>query len=312
VKYLFGPVNSRRLGISLGIDLVNHKTCTLDCIYCECGATTELTSEIREYVPTSEVIRELDEYLLTEPELDVLTFSGSGEPTLHSGIGEVITHLKKNYPKYKIAVLTNGTLLWKKEVRIALLHADVVVPSLDAVSFEVFERVMRPVEGITPERVVQGLAAFRKEFSGNIIMEIFLVPGINDTPDELKKLKEACENIGPDLVQLNRLDRPGTEEWVQSITWKRFVEIKEMFRPLNVEIIGKPDMSKSVSGRQGEIEEVLMAVLKRRPSTVKDLSKMLDIRIVEISKILSFLLESDRISVEKMERGEFFRVVRDD
>jgi wyosine [tRNA(Phe)-imidazoG37] synthetase (radical SAM superfamily) len=161
MKYLFGPVNSRRLGISLGVDLVPFKTCSLNCVYCESGGTTAITSTIAEYVPTDGVISELDRFLSVSPALDVITFSGSGEPTLHAGIGRIIAHLKQKYPAYKVVVLTNGTLLWDPGVRESLSGADIVIPSLDAVSPGIFDKIARPAAGITPERVIRGLAEFR-------------------------------------------------------------------------------------------------------------------------------------------------------
>ena len=162
MRYLFGPVISRRLGISLGIDLLPFKTCSLDCIYCECGKTKNLTDQIQEYVPTEEVISELQVFLTDKPKLDVITFAGSGEPTLHSGIGQIIKFLKKNFPEYKICVLTNGTLLYQKKVRQSILDADIIIPSLDAVSKEVFEKIAKPAEGITPEKLIEGLIALKK------------------------------------------------------------------------------------------------------------------------------------------------------
>jgi len=147
-KHLFGPVPSRRLGISLGIDLVPYKTCTANCVYCECGKTTNLTIERKEYIPTDEILNELDVYLKQAPDLDYITFSGSGEPTLHSKIGEIINFLKKNYPQYKVAVLTNGTLLFHKELRDELKNADIIKPSLDAGSDEIFKKIKRPHENL--------------------------------------------------------------------------------------------------------------------------------------------------------------------
>jgi wyosine [tRNA(Phe)-imidazoG37] synthetase (radical SAM superfamily) len=151
VKYVFGPVNSRRLGRSLGVDIVLHKICTLNSVYCECGPTTELTAEIREYTPTDDILMEVDRALSGIQELDYITFSGSGEPTLHSELGEIIEYLKINHPLFSIAVLTNGTLLWKKEVRDSLRLADLVIPSLDAISSGTFKKILRPHKDITPE-----------------------------------------------------------------------------------------------------------------------------------------------------------------
>ncbi|MDD4253495.1 MAG: radical SAM protein, partial [Methanoculleus horonobensis] len=189
-RHLFGPVPSRRLGISLGIDLVPHKTCSFDCIYCECGRTTDLTCERREYVPTGRVIAELDDFLAKGPDLDYITFAGSGEPTLHTGIGEIIAFIKDRYPRYRVAVLTNSALFTDPDVRAALMRADLVVPSLDAVSEEVFIKINRPSPGTTAERVLKGLLDFAREFSGEIRLEIFIVPDINDTEEELRLLQE--------------------------------------------------------------------------------------------------------------------------
>lgn len=168
-KYIFGPVPSRRLGSSLGIDLIPYKTCSLNCVYCECGKTTDLTFERKEYVPTERVIEELDDYLKTEPELDYITFSGSGEPTLHNGIGEIIKFLKENYPQYQLALLTNSTLLNDEKLQDEIKKLDLIVPSLDAVSEDVFQKINRPVEGLSAQKIVQGLINlnnFLQEMSG--------------------------------------------------------------------------------------------------------------------------------------------------
>lgn len=143
-KYLFGPVPSRRLGISLGVDLVLHKTCSLNCIYCECGRTTNLTVQRNEYVPTEIVLSELNHFLASNPKLDYITFSGSGEPTLHSGIGEIVNYLKNNFPSYKIALLTNGTLFNQSKIRQEVKSIDLILPSLDAVSDKVFQKINQP------------------------------------------------------------------------------------------------------------------------------------------------------------------------
>lgn len=227
LKYIFGPVLSRRLGRSLGIDLIPFKTCSMDCIYCECGRTTDCTAERMEYTPTEEVIKEIKKYLSTEPDIDYLTFAGSGEPTLHSDIGKVISFIKNNYPRYKVALITNSTFLNKREVRREVSRVDLIVPSLDAVSSEAFNKINRPVKELTPEKVIAGLTKLRKEYTGEIWLEIFLVPGINDNEKELHLFKEAIKKIKPDKVQLNTLDRPGTESWVKAISRDRLNSIAD-------------------------------------------------------------------------------------
>ena len=221
-KHLFGPVPSRRLGISLGVDLIPHKVCSLNCVYCEVGETTNLTTERKEYIPINEILIELDEYLSQKPNLDFITFSGSGEPTLNSGIGEVINFLKKYYPKYKIALLTNSTLLSNKTLRDELKKIDLILPSLDSVTETGFKKLNRPSINLELTKIIEGLIAFTKEFEGNVWLEVFIVPGFNDSKEELESIKEIILKINPNKVQLNSLDRPGSEYWIKPITKKKW------------------------------------------------------------------------------------------
>ncbi len=311
MKYLFGPVNSRRLGLSLGIDLVPSKTCSLNCLYCECGCTTLLTDRIDEYVPTADVLRELEDFLSPGPKLDVVTFSGSGEPTLHSGIGAVISFLKDRFPQYRIVVLTNGTMLWKDEVRKALMRADMVVPSLDAVSEEVFARMLRPAPGITAERTVHGILRFSREYRGSLVIEVFILPGVNDSPAELEKIRRVCLEAGPQSVQLNRLDRPGAEDWVESAGDERMAEIRALFRPLNVSVVGGPPEDASRTFTVRDIDDLVIATVSRRPSTLEDLVSALGISRGEILRTLERLAVEGRLSAVDMDRGRFYRLKQD-
>ena len=186
---LFGPVPSRRLGISLGIDLVPMKTCTLNCIYCECGKTSHLTLERKEYVSFEAVKKELTHYLAHHARPNYITFSGSGEPTLNSKIGDVIRFLKDRVPDVPVAVLTNSTLFSRKQVRSDIKHAVVVIPSLDAVTEKIFNKINRPSPRLHVDTIIDGLIRFRKEYSGKIWLEVFIIPGMNDTTAELNALK---------------------------------------------------------------------------------------------------------------------------
>ncbi|MCP4129653.1 MAG: radical SAM protein [bacterium] len=320
MKYLFGPVNSRRLGISLGIDLLPYKTCSLNCVYCECRGTSNLTAEIKEYVPTGEVIAELESYLSTGPELDVITFAGSGEPTLHSGIGEIIAFLKKNFPQYKITLLTNATLFWKKGVRDAVSGVDIVIPSIDAVSQDIFKQIFRPAAGINAENMVSGLTAFAKEYTGKIIAEIFIVPGLNDTEEELAKIKELCLQIEPSRVELNRLDRPGTEDWVQTAAPDNLVSIQKFLFPLEVTIAGhkkntnKEEKNRVIIGPEEEenITDAIIATLKRRPSTLEDLTKTLNTTEDMAMKIIKKLQKKEKIdkTTSELHKGVTFYSIK--
>jgi Fe-S oxidoreductases len=305
-RYLFGPVPSRRLGISLGIDLVPHKTCALNCVYCECGQTTNLTCERREYVPTDRVIAELDDYLATAPDLDYVTFAGSGEPTLHTGIGEIISFLKDRYPRYRVAVLTNSAFLTDPEVRAALMQADLVVPSLDAVSEEVFERINRPCPGLTAGQVLAGVVTFAREFPGEIWLEVFIVPGENDTEEELLRLKDAIAAIGPDRVQVNTLDRPGTEIWVQPATPGAIERIASMLGG-NAGAIGAAPEGRALPPEVEDAVEIILATIRRRPCTPDDIAVLTGLRPAEVAKCLRLLEARGRVEPVRENRGVFYR-----
>jgi len=307
-KHLFGPVPSRRLGISLGIDPIPFKTCSFNCVYCECGGTTNLTTKRKEYIPLKDIIIELKDYLDRNPKLDYITFSGSGEPTLNIGIGKIINFLKDNYPQYKIAVLTNGSLLYQKEVREELFKADLIMPSLDAVSEQVFRRINRPPKSLEIQKIISGLIEFRKEFEGQIWLEVFIVPGINDTEEELKLLRDIIKKISPNRVQINSLDRPGTESWVKPVSKKDMERIVSFFQDLPVEIIANFKPREQIASFDFDIEEQMLATIKRRPCTAEDLSETLGIHINEINKYLQTLLERGRIESLNLERGAFFKI----
>jgi len=233
-KYLFGPVLSRRLGRSLGVDLLPYKTCSLDCVYCECGATTDLTATTDIFVPTGDVIAELDDYLGRQPSLDFVTFAGSGEPTLHAGLGDIIAHIKRHYHDYKVAVLSNGTLFRRPKIRSAVREADLLIPSLDGATPESFRTINRPEPSIQLNEVIDGLVALRREYRGTLVLEVFVVPGVNDSEHEIAALREAALRIGPDAIQLNRLDRPGILPWVTQASDELLARIHEQLLPLTV------------------------------------------------------------------------------
>jgi wyosine [tRNA(Phe)-imidazoG37] synthetase (radical SAM superfamily) len=209
-KHVYGPINSRRLGKSLGVDLIIPKVCPLDCIYCEARATTDLTMERREYVNINEVLEEIDQVLSEIPVPDYITFSGAGEPTLNSGIGQVINHLKKFHPRNKVCLLTNGLLLKDKALQQELAQLDMIIPSLDASNEEEYLKINRPVPGETLVKLVDGIAEFHRNYPAVFMaLEMFIAPGINDSAASLARFETLVKEISPDAVQLNTLDRPG-------------------------------------------------------------------------------------------------------
>ena len=305
-KHLFGPVPSRRLGVSLGVDLVPHKVCSMNCIYCEVGKTTTLTIKRGDYIPLKDLMKELSEYLANEPELDYITFSGAGEPLLHSGIGEIIHYIKTEYPQYKLALITNSTMLCEKKVRNEIKDIDLILPSLDAASELAFRKINRTHPKVKLSEIINGLIEFKKLFSGEMWLEVFLSPGINDTQEELANLKEAIMKISPDQVQLNTLDRPGTQTGLEPISEERMAEIAEFFRPLPVTVIAKFKSRNKLSSFDVNVESVILETISRRPCTAKDLSEMLGLHINEVNKYISTLLKDDKIVAEEQRRGVFF------
>ncbi len=238
-KHIYGPIRSRRLGNSLGVDMVPHKTCSLDCVYCECGATTVHTMERREYIDTDSIINEIDDYLSGSPPPDYVTFGGSGEPTLHSGLGRIIKHLKERFPSQKLALLTNSTLLGDRGLREEILPCDLILPSLDAVTDKVFREINVPVAGIDCAGIIDALIALSAEYHGQMWLEVFIAPGINDTDSEIVLFKEAIARINPARVQLNSLDRKGTCETLAPAPIELLDGIARRLEPLPVEIVAK-------------------------------------------------------------------------
>ena len=260
-NYLFGPVPSRRLGISLGVDLVPMKTCTLNCTYCECGRTTNLSLERKEYVPFEAVKEELTHYFSHNPRPDYVTFSGSGEPTLNSRIGDVVHFIKSQTSDIPIAVLTNGTLLFQKQACDDIRDATVVIPSLDAATERVFRKINRPHPQLKIDTIIRGLVKFRKGYSGQIWLEVFIVPGLNDTEQELTALKRAIEEIEPDRIQLNTLDRPGTVPTIHAATWKELEQVLNFWQLENTEIIAKAQERKELLSYRTDVESAILETI---------------------------------------------------
>ena len=302
-RYIFGPVLSRRLGLSLGVDLVEPKTCSLNCIYCECGATNRLTIERKEYVPADAVIEELRDFLSKGEDLDYVTFSGSGEPTLNTGIGKIIRFLKSEFPRYKVAILTNGTLFSDESLVADVLDADLIIPSLDAVSEEVFKRLNRPHRDLKIESIVEELKNLRKRYSGQIFLEIFIVPGLNDTDEEIDRLADIAREIKPDKIQLNSLDRPPAVPGVKKADYSALLRLSLKFDPV-AEIIGGYSPREMVI-KEEDLMELILNTIRRRPCTREELRDLLKLRMKEVDQTLDILLKNGRIRISSGPRGDY-------
>ncbi len=307
MRHVFGPVNSRRLGRSLGIDIVPYKLCSLNCVYCECGATTALTSVVREYAAAADVCAEIDAVLADSPELDVITFSGSGEPTLNSSIGSIISHIKTKYPQYRVAVLTNSTTMNIDSVRRGILAADMIYPSLDAVSDDVFAKIMKPAAGISPGDLIEGLVKLRAEYRGIICLEVFIVPGFNDTVQELSLIRSAAMRIGPDEVHLNRLDRPGSEPWVQPVSDTRMDEIRTFLAPLNVKVIGRMPGDTHSLPDSSDLGNRVLGALGEGREDVEEIASVLGVRVVDVIRVCERLVAAGAACKIPAEKGSLYR-----
>jgi wyosine [tRNA(Phe)-imidazoG37] synthetase (radical SAM superfamily) len=275
VKYVFGPVPSRRLGQSLGIDTIPLKTCNWNCVYCQLGRTVPLTNERREYVPVGEILNEVEQILSSsgKRKIDWVTFVGSGEPTLHSRIGELIRSVKR-ITALPVAVITNGSLLYLPEVRDDLYAADAVLPTLDAGTAELYRKINRPHPQITFERLVNRLIEFRKEYSGKIWVEVMLVRGVNDTPDALIQIANVLQTIAPDAVHINLPTRPPAETWVQPPDREGLMNALSILGDI-AEVVHPAEGSFSLNENENIVDAVI-DIITRHPMRQDELEKMLN------------------------------------
>lgn len=305
-RYLYGPVPSRRLGRSLGIDLVPHKICTYDCIYCQIGRTTGKTLLRKEYVPKEEVLEEVKNFLSKGgASIDHFSLSGSGEPTLNSQIGSVIKGMKGMSP-IPVAVLTNGSLLYLEEVRDDLRQADIILPSLDAVSKEVFTRINRPHKGISVEKVIEGLVEFRKVYQGQIWLEILFCKGINDGENERHQMKRAVDRIQPDRIHINTVIRPPTERWAAPLNSEEMEEI-QAFLGEKASIISEFDRH-PLSLPETNVKEEIFRILERRPLSLIDLSQRMAISKKELEAVVQPMVEEGKIRTRRFGDSVYYEV----
>lgn len=312
--YLFGPVRSRRLGLSLGIDLSPVKICSMSCIYCEVGRTTHCTTERREWVPTSAVLAQLESWLEYDGRADYLTFSGSGEPTMHTGLGEIIAWLKER-TRIPIAVITNAAHLSDPEVRESLMMADVVLPSLDAVDEEIFQKVNRPAEGLTVRLILDGLREFRRNYMGEIWLEVMLCRGVNDGERHLGQLAIYLNSLRPDKIQINTPVRPGAESMAQPCPAETLERARVRFGP-RAEIIASggalPFQRHQRDGVRDDGEEERVHLesrirehVLRRPATVEDLAVSLDAPQDQVREIAEAMVGLGVARIERRDGLDF-------
>lgn len=295
---------SRRLGRSLGVDIVPLKACTLNCIYCQLGKTNKLTIRRKEYVPVDVVLDELKQRLAEGLQADYITISGSGEPTLNSRLGELIDGIRQ-ITKIPIAIITNGTLLYRQDVRADCAKADVVLPSLDAGTEDVFRKINRPHKNISIEKLIDGLCRFRKGFSGQIWLEVFLVEGINTDNGQIAAIKAAVDRIHPDKVQLNTAVRPTVEPEVKRLDNQKLQSIATQLGE-KTEVIA--DFSRVSCGRHiGTIVRDILSMLKRRPCSINEISLSFGVDTNEAFEYINHLQQQGVVCSEEKSGIVFFK-----
>ncbi len=301
-RYLFGPVPSRRFGRSLGIDLTPFKTCSLDCIFCQLGKTTNKTCVRKEYVPLNEVTQEITKWLDSGVSADYLTLSGSGEPTLHSGFGDVLAFVG-NMTEIPTVVLTNATLLYLPEVRDSACNARIVKVSLSAWDQASFETINRPCEGLSFDLLVEGQKALRRQFDGEIWMEVVMLEGLNTNDEDVKKIAALAAEIGPDKVHLNTAVRPPAEAYATQVTPGRLSELAKFFTPAGEIVAAFSSRQAKTTAVQGDEIE---AMLRRRPCTAEQVASSFGMHLNEVSKYLGHMLHTGKIRSERTDNGVFY------
>ncbi len=307
-QHIYGPVASRRLGASLGVDLVPPKTCDYDCVYCQLGRTSTRATRIAPYVKADDILAELKPSLESGTRPDYITMAGSGEPTLNSELAQIISRIKE-FTDIPVAVLTNGSLLGNPAVSRACLMADLVLPSLDAGDEDTFQRVNRPCAGLRLRDVVDGLAGFRSKYHGTIWLEVMLLEGLNSSDGSVKNIGELIEDIAPDEVHLNTVIRPPAEPFARPVPEERVQEIVSILRP-HASVLREVMRGEGESAGGSISEGELLALIERRPCTRGQIADTFNINEIEALKVLSRLVAGNRV-ISELTGGEvFYRVLQ--
>jgi wyosine [tRNA(Phe)-imidazoG37] synthetase (radical SAM superfamily) len=303
MPFVFGPVPSRRLGLSLGIDLIPPKTCTFDCLYCQVGRTTSKTLKTAPFVHVGAVIDEIRKKLgRCDP--DVITLSGSGEPTLNSEIEQVIAAIKKMTEK-RVVLLTNGSLFWKEEIRKRALNADIVMPTLTSAFEKTFRKIHRPHAKLKLNVIIDGLKTFRREYKGQLFLEVVMLAGLNESGEEVEALKLLADRISPDKIQLNTVVRPPADSRAMPLDRRRLEEIRMFFGDKAEIVTGDP-----VTGKGKNTDSMAVSLLdmvRRRPLKPVDISNTLGLSFDEVEDLVKGLVIKGYIS-KREHSGDIYYV----
>ncbi len=297
-KRVFGPVLSKRLGNSLGIDVIPHKTCSYNCIYCQLGSEENTITDLTNYYSVDEIIYELKEALLNNKNIDYITFTGSGEPTLYKDLKKLIYEIKQ-ITDIPVCIITNGSLLYKQEMRSNLLLADLIIPSLDAGNEETFKLIDNPNKEIDFDKMVEGLIEFKKVFKGEYWLEIFLLKDINDNEDELDDIIKIVKKIKPDRIQLITATRRVANEKAKALSDEELKKIKKYFNSKCDIEIDIPNISENHKGNDKKItEEDIVNFLIRQPDTAYIIAKSFNENERKVKELLDSLIKKNKVREE--------------
>lgn len=301
-QYLFGPVPSRRLGRSLGVDLIPFKTCTMDCSYCQLGNTPCPVSERGDYVPVCDVLTELERWKEADGKADHITLAGSGEPTLHTRFGDVLSWIKDHMDCPSV-LLTNGSLLYLPEVRAAAATADKVKVTLSAWDEASFQQIHRPAQGVTFERLVAGEQAFRREFRGELSLEVFIIAGVNSDRSSLRKIAALAETINPDRIDLNTAVRPPADSGIKAVSPDELTALAKLFGPA-AEVVASFKTPESPGLDRSE--DTLLGLIQRHPATVAQLAQDHNAPVEQLFRILEKMVAEGRLRTEERDGERYY------
>ncbi len=313
-KYVFGPVNSKRLGHSLGIDVTPKKICTYDCVYCQIGKNEHTAVKPIETIDVDTIIFEVQKYLHRYKNLDYITFAGSGEPTLYKDIKRLIIELK-HASEVPVCLITNGSLFYKQEIREQVLHADLIIPSLDAGCAETFEKINKPNAAIEFDKMVEGLIKFSHAYKGRLWLEVFIIEGVNDNEGEMNKIAEIVSKMKIQKLQLLTADRPVAYEGYKAVSFEKLMELGKCFEAANggkyeIEVVSNPKNHNKYEENKDINEDDVLGLIARHPTTLEGIAFSLAADVNTTKHLLEKLTSEGKVEPVDVSGEHCFKIVK--
>jgi wyosine [tRNA(Phe)-imidazoG37] synthetase (radical SAM superfamily) len=288
MKYIYGPVPSRRLGLSLGVSPIPKKTCNYSCVYCQLGRTDHMTNSRQLFYPVEDITGEFDDFIKNNIEFDVVTIVGEGEPTLYSGLGELICEIKKRTDK-PVAVITNGAFLYDSNLRSELCNADIVLPTFDAYDETSFEKINRPYGRIHFDMIYDGLKTFSEEYTGQLWIELMLIAGVNDDDESLCKYSEILKSIRYDRLYINTPVRPPAEPNIKQVSHEKMKHAVDILGGISIDLLSSIGFHSDIK----DPYEAIISIIKRHPMNQHEIEGFLQLRGCGDAEIIADRLKND-------------------